>query len=131
MPNHTHHYYAPVAQLHGDHSQTQTGDSNTQNMTHVESPELSSLSPMLQQLLAAIGDVPSAKACSRLNEHVHVAQLEVDRNDKADANRIKGALVAIKSGAEVLENGGKIVTLCNKAYQTLAALLGWPSSPLP
>jgi hypothetical protein len=37
----------------------------------------------------------------------------------------------VKSGAEGLEHGGTIITLCNKAYNVVAPLLGLPPSPLP
>jgi hypothetical protein len=75
--------------------------------------------------------VPSAKARTTLAAHVQAAQAEAERQDKADAGRIQRALDAVRSGAEVLENGGKIVELCNKAYGVLAPFLGLPPSPLP
>ena len=131
MSSHTHNYYGPVAQTSGEHSPAQAGERNSQTLNHTECADLSALSPVLMQLLDAIGEVPSPRARERLTEHVQAAQREVAKTDKPDPGRIKAALDAIKSGADVLENSGKIIGLCNKAYQFLASFLGLPPSPLP
>lgn len=77
-----------------------------------------------------IGMLTSAKARDTLAVNAAVAEAEAAK-EKPDPDRIKTALEAIKSGAAVLEDGGKIITLCNKAYNLLATLLGLPPSPLP
>jgi hypothetical protein len=120
-----------IALTTGDHSAAQTGSNNVANVGHREGTDLSALTPLLQELLAAIVDLPSAKARETLTPHVQVAQAEVVKKEKPEPGRIKQALDSIKPAAEVLEGGEKIVTLCNKAYQLLAPFLGLPILPLP
>ena len=113
-----------IALTTGDHSAAQTGSNNVANVGHREGTDLSALTPLLQELLTAIGELPSAKARETLTPHVQAAQAEIANKDQMEPGRIKRALDAIKPAAEVLEGGEKIVTLCNKAYQLLAPFLG-------
>lgn len=122
---------SPNISIAGNHSVAQTGTENKAYVHHAEGTDLAALSPLLQELLQAIGEVASPKARQALTAHAETAAAEVSTPDKPDPSRIKRALDAIKSGADVLDDGGKIITLCNKAYQVLAPFLGLPPSPLP
>lgn len=115
----------------GDHSAAQTGAQSTANVGHREGTDLAALAPLLQELLTAIAELPSAKARQALTLHVEAAQGELAGKEQRDPGRIQRALDAIKHTAEALEGGEKILTLCNKAYQLLAPLLGLPTPPLP
>ena len=115
----------------GDHSALQSGTGNSANITHREGSGLSALTPLLAELLREIGDVPLPKAREKLTAHVQAAQAEAAKPDKPDPDVIKNALVKVKSSAEMLEDGGKIIGLCNHAYNVLATIFGLPPSPLP
>lgn len=115
----------------GDHSALQSGTGNSASITHREGSGLSALTPLLAELLREIGDVPLPKAREKLTAHVQAAQAEAAKPDKPDPDVIKNALVKVKSSAEMLEDGGKIIGLCNHAYNVLATIFGLPPSPLP
>lgn len=120
-----------VAVSTGSHSPTQTGTGHTASIDHREGADLAALIPLLQELAREIGAHPSAAKRDALTAHVELAQHEADKKNAADPGRIKRALDVIKSGAEGLEQGGRILALCHKAYNVLAPLLNLPSSPLP
>lgn len=116
----------------GGHSTAQAGTGHSAHVEHRQGADLADLMPLLQELEAEINKLPSTQKRDDLAAHVEVAQHEAAKTDKPrDAGRIKRALDVVKSGAEGLENSGKIITLCNKAYNVLAPLLGFPPSPLP
>ena len=113
----------------GSRSPAQAGTGHTANIDHREGADLAALVPLLQELGQEIGKLPSADKRDELTAHVELAQHEA--HNAANPGRIKRALEVIKSGAEGLDQGGKIITLCNKAYNVIAPLLGLPPSPLP
>ena len=115
----------------GNHSALQSGTGNIANITHREGSGLSALTPLLSELLREIGDMSQPKAREKLTAHVQAAQAEVAKPDQPDPDVIKNALVKVKSSAEILKDGGKIIGLCNRAYSVLATLFGLPPSPLP
>jgi len=115
----------------GDHSALQSGTGNIAHITQREGSGLSALTPLLAELLREIGDVPLPKAREILAAHIQAAQAEAAKPDKPDPDVIKNALVKVKSGAEMLEDGGKIIGLCNQAYNVLASIFALPPSPLP
>lgn len=115
----------------GERSAAQSGTGNTASVTHNQGTDLAALVPLLQELMQAIGELPSPKARAEFTPHVEAAQAEAANKEKPDASLIKKAIDAIKLAAGALEGGAKIVTLCNKAYQFLAPFLGLPPSPLP
>lgn len=90
---------------------------------------MAALISLLQELAQEIGNLTSAGKCEGLIAHIELAQHEASKKDP-DPGRIKRALDAIKSGAEGIEQGSKIIALCKKAYNVLAPLLGLPPSPL-
>ncbi|WP_034925199.1 toll/interleukin-1 receptor domain-containing protein [Candidatus Accumulibacter vicinus] len=122
---------ASIAISTGDHSVSQTGSGNTAQVGHQEGSELAALLPLVQELLQAIAELSSPRARETLKTHAEVVAAGVARPEKSDPGRIKQALDAIKSGADMLDDGGRIIGLCNKAYQVLAPVLGLPPSPLP
>ena len=123
-------FYRNGAVSTGPHSVTQAGTGHTAHVDHREGADLAIAIPLLQDLVREIGMLTSAKARDTLAVHAAVAKAEA-AEEQPDPDRIKTALEAIKSGAAVLDDGGKIIALCNKAYNLLAPLLGLPPSPLP
>lgn len=115
-----------IAFATGDHSAAQTGANSVANVGHREETDLAALTPLLQELLAAIGELPSAKAREALT-----AQVLAAKKDPPEPGRIKQAVDAIKPAAEALEGGEKILALCGKVYRLLGPLLGLPTLPLP
>ncbi|MBK8908176.1 MAG: TIR domain-containing protein [Rhodospirillales bacterium] len=115
----------------GSHSPAQAGTGHTASVDHCEGADLAALTSLLQELAKEIAAHPSAEKRDELTAHVELAQHEAGKKEAADPNRIKRALDVIKSGADGLEQGGKILALCHKAYNVLAPLLNLPSSPLP
>ncbi len=111
----------------GDHSAAQTGANSVANIGHREGSDLSALTPVLQELLAAIAELPSAKARETLTQHVQTAQNALVEQNPPEPGRAKQALDAVNSAAEVLEGGEKILGLCSKLYQLVAPLLGLPT----
>ncbi|MCM8623294.1 MAG: TIR domain-containing protein [Candidatus Accumulibacter sp.] len=122
---------ASIAISTGDHSISQTGNGNTAQVGHKEGSELAALLPLVQELLQAIAELSSPRARETLKTHAEVVAAGIAKPEKSDPGRIKQAFDAIKSGADMLEDGGRIIGLCNKAYQVLAPVLGLPPSPLP
>lgn len=120
-----------VALTTGDKSPAQAGSSHNAHVGDRQGADPSALIPMFQELLRAISEQPSRKAQQTLTAQVQLAQAEVSKAEKADPDVIKRALEATKSGAEVLENGAKIISLCSKAYNAVGPLFGLPPSPLP
>ena len=129
-PSQHFHFYRDGAVSTGSHSVTQAGKQHTAHLDHHQGADLAVVVPLLQDLVQEIGMLTSARARETLAVHAAAAEAEVVK-EKPDPGRIKTALEAIKSGAAVLEDGGKIITLCNKAYRLVAPLLGLPPSPLP
>jgi len=115
----------------GDHSALQSGTGNIAHINHRDGSGLSALTPLLAELLLEIDKVSSPKNREKLTAHVQDAQAEAAKPDKPDPDVIKNALVKVKSGAEMLEDGGKIIGLCNQAYNVLASIFALPPSPLP
>ena len=115
----------------GDHSALQSGTGNIANITQREGSGLSALTPFLAELLREIGEVPLPKPREILTAHAQAAQAEAVKPDKPDPDVIKNALVKVKASAEMLEDGGKIIGLCNQAYNILASIFALPPSPLP
>lgn len=113
----------------GDHSATQSGTGHSAHVEHREGADLAALTPILQQLAQAIGELPSAKARDTLTAHVQAAQAEAGKPGKPDPGLIQRALDQIKPAAEALDHGEKVVALCARAYQALAPYLGLPPSP--
>lgn len=113
----------------GDHSSAQSGTGHSAHVEHHEAADLVALTPILQQLAQAIGELPSAKARDTLTAHVQAAQAEAGKPGKPDPGLIRRALDQIKPAAEALDHGEKIVALCARAYQVLAPYLGLPPSP--
>lgn len=111
----------------GDHSAAQTGANSVANIGHKEGIDLAELPPLFQELLAAIAELPSAKARETLTQHVQTAQNALVEQNPPEPGRAKQALNAVKSATEVLEGGEKILGLCNKLYQLAAPLLGLPT----
>lgn len=125
------HFHGPVGSVAtGSHSAAQAGTGHTAHIDHREGADLAALIPLLRELASEIGSLPSAEKRDELTAHVELAQHEADKKDNPDPGRIKRALDVVKSGAEGLEHGGKIITLCNKAYNVIAPLVGLPPSPL-
>jgi hypothetical protein len=129
-PSQHFHFYRNGAVSTGSHSVTQAGTGHTAHLNHPEGADLAIVVPVLRDLVREIGMLTSAKARDTLAVQAAAAEAEAVK-EKPDPDRIKSALEAIKSGAAVLEEGGKIIALCNKAYNFLAPLLGLPPSPLP
>lgn len=122
---------AQVAINTGNRAVSQAGSHQTAEVGRRQGSDLSELGPILAELLAAVGEVSSAKARERLAPQIEVVQAESTKDAAADPKLIESTLKAVKSGAELLEDGGKIISLCNKAYQVLAPAFGLPTSPLP
>jgi len=122
---------ASVAISSGGRSAAQSGSANAAQIDHGPATGLSVLAPLLQELAQAIAELPSAKARATLTPQAQAAQAEAHKQDQPDPGIIKRALDAIKPAAAVLDNGEKIVALCNRAYQALSQYIGLPPSPLP
>jgi hypothetical protein len=120
-----------VAISAGDHSAFQSGIGHTTRVDHRQGAELSALIPVLRDIAAAIAELPSTKARETLGAHAQAAETEVRKGCEPDASLIRRALDAIKSGAEMFDEGAKVVALCEKAYQAVAPYLSLPSSPQP
>ena len=93
----------------GDHSAALSGTGHTAHVDHREGADLSTLLPRLQEIAAAINDLGSDKAREALNADARTLKAEVAKGDKADPGVARRALDAIKLGAKVLQEGGKIV----------------------
>jgi len=121
----------PISFVPGDHSVAQAGSAHTAHVDHRQGADLAALSPLLQELTQEIGRLTSVKAYDELTQHLQVVQTEVAKDEEPDAGKIEFALKAMKKGAEGLEDGGKIITILNKAYNVAAPLFGFPPLPLP
>lgn len=108
----------------GSHSAAQAGTGHTANINHRQGADLAELILLLSQLAHEIAALPTRQARDALTAHLNTAEAEAAKKDKADCSMITSALDAIKSGAEVLENGGKIVSLSSKAYNVVAPFWG-------
>lgn len=122
---------ATIAISTGGHSAAQAGSAQTAQVDHRQGADLAELVPLLQHLVDEIGRLPSGERRDALTAHVELAQHEADKKDEADPGRIKRALDVVKSTAEGLEQVGKIIALCSKAYNALAPFVGLSQSPLP
>ncbi len=87
----------------------------------------------MREIAAAIHYLEPPDKRAALTPYVQVLEAESQKPAKSEATAglIKGMLENIKSGAAGLEGAGKIVALCNKAYQAVGPLFGLPPSPLP
>lgn len=115
----------------GDRAVSQAGSHQTAQVGHRQGSDLTELWPILAELLEAVAAVSSAKARENLASDIEVIRVEAAKGDTADPKLIESTLELVKSGARVLDDGGKIISLCNKAYQVLAPVFGLPPSPLP
>lgn len=122
---------ATIAISTGGHSAAQAGSTQTAQIDHRQGADLAELVPLLRHLVDEIGRLPSGEKRDALTAHVELAQHEATNKDKADPGRIKRALDIVKSSAEGLENSGKIIALCRRAYDALAPFVGPSQSPLP
>ena len=126
------HFYRNGAVSTGSRSAAQAGVGHTAHVEHRQGADLSDLMPLLRELAQEIERLPPIEKRDELAAHVELAQHEVGKTDRPrDAGRIKRALDVVKAGADGLENSGKIMILCNKAYNVIAPLLGLPPSPVP
>ena len=115
------HFHGPVtgfAMSNGDHSPA------TVNQT--QGADLSALVPLARDLLAAIEALGSGKARDKLRPQAEALLAEAEKKNEADPVTLKGALDAIKDGADYIEAGGKIAGLCAAAYTLLGPVLGLP-----
>jgi hypothetical protein len=103
-----------------------TGTSNSDRVQD----DLAVLIRLLQELAQEIGKLASAEKRDELTAHVELAQQQAGKKDNPDLGCIKRALAVVQSGAEGLEHSGKVIALCNKVYNVVAPLLGFPLSPL-
>jgi hypothetical protein len=110
-----------VALSTGNGSPTQAGSDQTANINHTEGIKLSELHGLLGELGQAIDQVNSSKARETLNGHVVQAQTEMTKLEP-DRNLLKSTLNTIKAGADMLEDGNKIIELCGKALTLLSGL---------
>ncbi|MBX3516760.1 MAG: TIR domain-containing protein [Rhodospirillales bacterium] len=122
---------ATIAISTGGHSAAQAGSAQTAHIDHRQGADLAELMALLQHLIEEIGKLPAGDGRDALTAHVELAQHEAGKKDQAEPGRIKRALDVVKSGAEGLEQGGKIIALCSEAYNALAPFLGLPQPPLP
>ncbi len=125
------HVHGNAAISTGSHSAPLAGKGHSAHIDHRQGADLAVLIPLLQELAQEIGNLSSAEKRDELIAHVELAKHEAGKKDNPDPGRIKRALDVVKSGAEGLEHGGKIIALCNKTYNAVAPLLGLPPSPLP
>jgi hypothetical protein len=118
----------------GDHATVIIGDHAAAGpgarAEHREGLDSDVLLQVLRELIQTVNAQTSHKENTELDRQVGTLAEEAAR-EKPDAGRVKTALDVIKSGADGLENGGKIIGLCNKAYNIVAPMLGLPPSPLP
>ena len=103
----------------GDGSAAQSGSGHIAN---IENRLGADLDPVLQQLADEIGKLTAKAKREELGTHLQPARAEAGKA-KPDVGRIKRALDAVKSGAEGLEQGSKIIGFCNKAYNVVAPYL--------
>lgn len=122
---------ATIAISTGGHSAAQAGSAQTAHIDHRQGADLAELIPLLQHVLDEIAKLPAGNRRDALTAHIELAQHEAGKKDKAEPGRIKRALDVVKSTADGLEQGGKIIALCSEAYNALAPFLGLPQSPLP
>jgi internalin A len=120
----------PLAVSTGSHSAAQAGEGQTAHIDQRQGAALTELVPLLQELAQEIARLDSGGKRNKLAAHIEDAQREAGQNTATSPGGIKGALDAIKSSAEGLEQSGKIISLCNKAYNVIAPLLSLPPSPL-
>lgn len=122
---------ANIALNTGDHSAAQSGSNNTARVAHSVGTVFSELAPLLRDLVAAVAELPSARAREALIVHAQAAEAEVSAKAEPDVGLVKGTLDKISSAAKAIDSGEKVLTLCSKAYKVLAPVLGLPSLPLP
>ena len=121
---------AKITFQHGNHSVAQDGAGSVAHIAHHQgSTDPSALVSALQALRQAIDEVPSPRARQKLAQDAEIAQVEAGKKDKGDPKVIKEALDRVRYGAEMLEEGGKILGLCKLAYNPVAPLLGLPPIP--
>ena len=121
---------ANIALNTGDHSAAQSGSNNTARVAHSVGTVFSELAPLLRDLVAAVAELPSARAREALIVHAQAAEAEVSAKAEPDVGLVKGTLDKISSAAEAIDSGEKVLALCSKAYKVLAPFLGLPSLPL-
>jgi hypothetical protein len=133
-PNVTNNFFGNVqnaAVTTGDHSAAQAGTGHTANIGHREGVDLAELEPLARELLALVEALAPSGIRDKLKPEADTVVAEVVKGGQANGGVIKKALAAIKSSADSLEDGGKIIDLCHRAYQVAAPVLGLPPSPLP
>ena len=108
-----------VALSTGNGSPAQAGSNQTANINQPKGVELSEFVRLLGELGLAINQVNSTKARETLQGHIVQAQTESEK-PSPDKNLLQRTLETIKSGADMLEDGGKIIGICSKALEYLS-----------
>jgi internalin A len=121
--------YGNAAISTGAHSAAQQGSDQQAHVAHHAGVDVAAIMPLLEALIREI------QATSLQNREQLVADLraaeKAQSKGEPEPGRITQVLDAVKASADGLENGGRIISLCTKAYNLIAPALGVPPLPLP
>jgi len=112
------HFHAPVTGV-----AMSTGDHSPATVNQTQGADLSALA---HQIRAAIEALDASDDRDKLLSHAEKLVAEAGKPGAADPVTLKGALDAIKDGADYIEAGGMIASLCAAAYTLLGPVLGLP-----
>jgi internalin A len=120
------HVYGNAAISTGSHSPAQQGSDQQAHVAHHAGVDVAAIMPLLEALIREV------QATSLQNRAQLVADLRSAASEgEPEPGRITQVLDAVKASADGLENGGRIISLCTKAYNLIALALGVPPLPLP
>ncbi len=118
--------YGNAAISTGAHSAAQQGSDQQAHVAHHAGVDVAAIMPLLEALIREV------QATSLQNRAQLVADLRSAASEgEPEPGRITQVLDAVKASADGLENGGRIISLCTKAYNLIALALGVPPLPLP
>lgn len=123
------HVYGNAAISTGSHSAAQQGSDQQAHVAHDAGVDVAAIMPLLEALIREL-QATSLQNRERLVADLHAAE-KAQSKGEPELARTKQVLEAVKASADGLENGGRIISLCTKAYNLIAPALGVPPWPLP
>lgn len=100
-----------------------TGDHSPATVNQTQGADLSALAHQIRAAIEALG---ASDDRDRLLPHAEKLVAEAGKPGAAESVTLKGALDAIKDGADYIEAGGTIASLCAAVYTLLGPVLGLP-----